>query len=162
MSLAKAQYRLVLLALAFLALVPGRVLAVQPDEMLKDPVLEARARAIGQDLRCLVCQNQSIDDSDASLARDLRILIRERLTAGDNDKQVMDFVVARYGSFVLLRPPFEPATALLWLGPLAMLLGACAGFYGYLRSRSSTPEPEPLTPEEQRHVAELIDEGQRQ
>jgi cytochrome c-type biogenesis protein CcmH len=153
---------MVLLALAFLALHPSRVLAVQPDEMLKDPVLEARARAIGQDLRCLVCQNQSIDDSDASLARDLRILIRERLTAGDSDKQVMDFVVARYGSFVLLRPPFEFATALLWLGPLAMLLGACAGFFAYLRSRASTPEPEPLTPEEQRRVAQLIDEGQRQ
>ena len=89
--------------------------AVQPDEMLTDPALEARARALSQELRCMVCQNQSIDDSDAPLARDLRVLVRERLTAGDSDQQVLDFLVARYGEFVLLKPRFRWHTALLWL-----------------------------------------------
>src|ERR1700693_1045135 len=101
--------------------------AVQPDEMLADPKLEARARTLSRELRCLVCQNQSIDDSAAPLARDLRILVRERLKAGDGDQQVLDFLVARYGEFVLLRPRFEGQTALLWLTPLAVLmLGATA------------------------------------
>ena len=94
-------------------------LAVQPDEILSDAVLEARARVLSKELRCMVCQNQSIDDSDAPLARDLRILVRDRLKAGDSDTQVLDFLVARYGEFVLLRPRFEWHTALLWLAPLA-------------------------------------------
>jgi cytochrome c-type biogenesis protein CcmH len=99
--------------------------AVQPDEILSDPVLEARARALSQELRCMVCQNQSIDDSDAPLARDLRVLVRERLQAGDSDRQVIDFLVARYGEFVLLKPRFSSRTALLWLAPGAIvLLGA--------------------------------------
>ncbi|HVQ11026.1 MAG TPA: cytochrome c-type biogenesis protein, partial [Methyloceanibacter sp.] len=102
-----------LAAAAFSAATPA--LAVQPDEILTDPALEARARAISAGLRCLVCQNQSIDDSDAPLARDLRILVRDRLKAGDSDKQIIDFVVARYGEFVLLKPRFEPHTMLLWL-----------------------------------------------
>src|SRR5256714_3401768 len=100
--------------------------AVQPDEILSDPVLEARARALSKELRCMVCQNQSIDDSDAPLARDLRILVRERLKAGDTDQQVIDFLVARYGDFVLLKPRFTSHTALLWLGPPAPLLGGGA------------------------------------
>jgi cytochrome c-type biogenesis protein CcmH len=102
-------------------------MAVEPDEVLSDTTLEARARALSKELRCMVCQNQSIDDSEAPLARDLRILVRERLQAGDSDGQVIDFLVARYGEFVLLRPRFSWHTAVLWLGPAAMLLiGGCA------------------------------------
>src|SRR3954468_12517223 len=97
--------------------------AVQPDEVLPDATLEARARALSKELRCMVCQNQSIDDSDAPLARDLRILVRERLQGGDSDRQVIDFLVARYGEFVLLKPRFTWHTALLWLGPPATLIG---------------------------------------
>jgi len=105
---------------AFLALTPA--VAVQPDEVLPDATLEARARAMSANLRCLVCQNQSIDDSNAPLARDLRLLVRERLTAGDSDPAVMKYVVARYGEYVLLKPPVNASTVLLWLGPAAMLL----------------------------------------
>jgi cytochrome c-type biogenesis protein CcmH len=102
-------------------------MAVEPDEVLSDATLEARARALSKELRCMVCQNQSIDDSEAPLARDLRILVRERLQAGDSDGQVIDFLVARYGEFVLLRPRFAWHTAVLWLGPAALLLvGGCA------------------------------------
>ncbi|MBL8906512.1 MAG: cytochrome c-type biogenesis protein CcmH [Rhizobiales bacterium] len=113
--------------LAILLLLPVKsVLALEPSEMLKDPALEARARALSAELRCLVCQNQSIDESEAPLARDLRVLIRERLAAGDSDAAIMDFVVARYGEFVLLRPRFSLATALLWLGPFVILAAATA------------------------------------
>ena len=112
-------------------------LAVQPDEIMADPALEARARGLSKELRCMVCQNQSIDDSDAPLARDLRILVRERLQAGDSDRQVIDFLVARYGEFVLLKPRFSPHTALLWLGPAAILLvGAFGLFVAARRYRS--------------------------
>jgi cytochrome c-type biogenesis protein CcmH len=107
--------------------------AVQPDEILPDPALEERARALSTNLRCLVCQNQSIDDSNAPLARDLRILLRERLKAGDSDDQAIDFIVARYGDFVLLRPRFTAETLILWIGPFALLLGA--GILLYLRRR---------------------------
>src|SRR6478672_9313560 len=103
-------------------------LAVQPDEILKDGALEARARALSQELRCMVCQNQSIDDSDAPLAKDLRILVRERLTAGDTDNQVIDFLVARYGEFVLLKPRFNAHTLLLWLAPFGVLIIAAVAF----------------------------------
>jgi len=139
-------------------------LAVQPDEILADPALEVRARALSQELRCMVCQNQSIDDSDAPLARDLRLLVRERLKAGDSDRQVLDFLVARYGEFVLLRPPFNWHTALLWLlGPLALLV---AGF-GLIRmarrpmpQRAGTGEAgvAPLTDSEAQRVRELLQE----
>ena len=111
--------------------------ALDPGEMLKDPALEARARALSAELRCLVCQNQSIDESEAPLARDLRQLIRERLVAGDSDSQIMDFVVARYGEFVLLKPRFSAHTALLWLGPFAIVVIA-AGFL--LLHRRTLPE----------------------
>src|SRR6201984_1633476 len=97
-------------------------IALGPDEVLSDAALEARARSLSKELRCMVCQNQSIDDSDAPLARDLRILVRERLEAGDSDQQVIDFLVARYGEFVLLKPRFSPHTALLWLGPATLLV----------------------------------------
>jgi len=117
----------VAIAIAVVTAVPA--FAVEPDEILSDPALEARARDIGRELRCLVCQNQSIDDSAAPLARDLRILVRQRLTAGDTDDQAIRFVAARYGEFVLLKPPFEPTTWALWLGPPALLaigIGAIA------------------------------------
>ena len=113
--------RLLILALALSS--PLAAWAVQPDEILPDPVLEARARVLSKELRCMVCQNQSIDDSEAPLAKDLRVLVRERLKAGDSDPQVLDFLVARYGEFVLLNPRFNWHTALLWLGPPAVLLG---------------------------------------
>ena len=113
--------------------------AVLPDEMLKDPNLETRARDISKDLRCLVCQNQSIDDSDAALARDLRVIVRERLTAGDSDTQVIDFVRARYGNYVLLKPPFEADTYLLWLSPFLLLAIALTTAYFFMRQQ---PEPD--------------------
>ncbi len=114
-------------------------LAVQPDEVLDDPVLESRARDLSKELRCLVCQNQSIDDSDAELARDLRLIVRERLVAGDTNDEVMDFVVARYGDYVLLRPPMNLATAGLWFGPFVVLLIAGVAVFFWLRSRQTAP-----------------------
>jgi cytochrome c-type biogenesis protein CcmH len=130
-------------------------LAVQPDEILKDPALEARARTLSQELRCMVCQNQSIDDSDAPLARDLRILVRERLSAGDSDRQVMDFLVARYGEFVLLKPRLSWRTALLWLAPFAVvLIGAISFLIGGRRAR--IPAAEQLSAEEEARVAALV------
>jgi cytochrome c-type biogenesis protein CcmH len=109
--------------------------AVLPDEMLMDPALEARARVISQDLRCLVCQNQSIDDSNAPLARDLRIIVRERITAGDSNDQVFQYVVARYGNYVLLKPPLQSDTILLWAFPFLVMLIACGVAFFYLRQR---------------------------
>ncbi len=137
--------------------------AVNPDEMLKDPALEQRARDISQGLRCLVCQNQSIDDSNADLARDLRVLVRERLKAGDNDKQVVDFVVSRYGDFVLLKPPFKMDTLVLWFGPALIGLGGLAAMITYLRRNRrravNAAKAAPLTAEEQRRVADLLKGG---
>jgi cytochrome c-type biogenesis protein CcmH len=135
--------------------------AVQPDEILADAALEARARALSKELRCMVCQNQSIDDSDAPLARDLRILVRERLEAGDDDRQVIDFLVARYGEFVLLKPRFSPHTALLLLGPAAILmLGAFGLFLAARRYRSgaarASAEQANLSPDEQARLAEIL------
>jgi cytochrome c-type biogenesis protein CcmH len=131
-------------------------LAVQPDEVLPDPALEARARVLSQELRCLVCQNQSIDDSDAQLARDLRIILRERLKAGDSDRQVLDFLVARYGEFVLLRPPLRWHTLLLWAAPpLLLAVGALAIFAaGRRRARAVVTEPG-LTPAEKARLGRL-------
>ena len=126
--------RLAAVALA-LILSAGLVQAVEPNEVLKDPALEKRARDISKRLRCLVCQNQSIDDSDAGLARDLRVLVRERLRAGDSDEAVVEFVVARYGDFVLLRPPLKPTTYALWFGPPVILLIAGFGVAVFLRRR---------------------------
>jgi cytochrome c-type biogenesis protein CcmH len=143
-----------LLLLGLLAL-SAPALAVQPDEVLKNPALEQRARQISSGLRCLVCQNQSIDDSDAPLARDLRILVRERLTAGDSDRAVMDFVVARYGDFVLLRPPINARTIALWAAPfLIVLFGAV--FLWRRRSRAAAPTGPALTAEEQRRLDDLL------
>ena len=129
--------------------------AVEPAELLADPALEARARALSQELRCLVCQNQSIDESNADLAHDLRMLLRQRLAAGDTDRQVLDYVVARYGVFVLLDPPFAPATYLLWLTPPALVLGA--GIFLVVRARRRRPDPDlPALSEEERDRAALL------
>jgi cytochrome c-type biogenesis protein CcmH len=133
--------------------------AVQPDEIMADPVKEARARELSRELRCMVCQNQSIDDSEAPLARDLRLLVRERLAAGDSDAQVIDFLVARYGEFVLLKPRLEPHTLLLWLlPPLALTGGGIAlWIHGRRRSRAAMAEAAVgLTPEEEARLASLI------
>jgi len=116
----------VFFALFFCFLLPVAALAVQPDEILQDPALEARARVISKQLRCLVCQGEDIDESAAGLARDLRLLVRERLTAGDSDAQVLSFIQARYGDYVLMKPPVAPRTWLLWLTPLLVLLGGFA------------------------------------
>jgi cytochrome c-type biogenesis protein CcmH len=136
-------------------------LAVQPDEILSDPALEGRARHLSRELRCMVCQNQSIDDSDAPLARDLRLLVRDRLKAGDSDAQVMDFLTARYGDFVLLNPPFNWRTALLWFAPAGVLAVGGVVLLGFLRRRRSEPEPAgpdaaPLTADEQARLDVII------
>ena len=128
--------------------------AVLPDEMLPDPALEARARTISQDLRCVVCQNQDIDTSDAPLARDLRLLVRERLVRGDSDEAAIDYVVARYGHFVLLKPPMEPATWVLWLGPFAVLGIGGAALAWWLRGRRLV-ETAPLSAVEAAELASL-------
>src|SRR6266702_1885513 len=154
---------LVMTLLTFVA-VPSAI-AVEPNEVLTDPALEAQARALSKELRCLVCQNQSIDDSAAPLARDLRLLVRERLTAGDSDPQVLDFLVARYGEFVLLRPRFNWRTALLWLGPPGALLGGALALFllGRRRARPALAgrEGEALTAAEEARLARLIQAGDR-
>ncbi|MGH6736563.1 MAG: cytochrome c-type biogenesis protein [Methyloceanibacter sp.] len=135
----------------------GPLNAVQPDEVLQDPALEARARDLSAGLRCLVCQNQSIDDSDAPLAKDLRVLVRERLTAGDSDQEIIDFVVARYGEFVLLKPRFSPHNWLLWLAtPLVLAAGLTAILFAHRRRRLSAEGPKPLSANEKRHLKRLV------
>jgi cytochrome c-type biogenesis protein CcmH len=131
--------------------------AVQPDEILPDAAMELRAREISGGLRCLVCQNQSIDDSDAPLAKDLRLLVRERLKAGDRDQAVVDYVVARYGDFVLLKPPFRMSTLLLWLSPLLLMLGGA--WYAWRAMQAKRPEAEnaaPLTDAERAKLDEIL------
>jgi len=131
------------------------VLAVQPDEMLANPVLEARARDISQGLRCLVCRNENIDDSNADLARDLRILVRQRLTAGDTNKQVVAYIVSRYGEYVLLKPRANGSNLVLWVaGPVMLLLAGWIGF-GFVRKRKGAEAPD-LDPAEQARLAELL------
>ncbi len=142
------------------------VWAVNPDEIMADPVLESRAREISKGLRCLVCQNQSIDDSDADLAKDLRVLVRERLSKGDSDADVVEFVVSRYGDYVLLKPPFKAATLALWLGPLLIGgFGLWAAFV-FFRRRAITgavaaPQtPDPLSDDEKRRIEALLKDGE--
>lgn len=148
----------VLLAVVIgLAALPAK--PVQPDEVLQDPALEARARDISAGLRCLVCQNQSIDDSDAPLAKDLRVLVRERLKAGDTDQQIEDFVVARYGEFVLLKPRLEPHTLLLWFATPAVFLAALLIVVLAYRRRSTTASaPAALSEAEERKLKSLLDD----
>ncbi|HLH90341.1 MAG TPA: cytochrome c-type biogenesis protein [Xanthobacteraceae bacterium] len=150
--------RLMVLAATLAAANPS--FAVRPDEILPDPRLEARARALSHELRCMVCQNESIDDSEAPLAHDLRVLVRERLTAGDTDQQVLDFLVARYGEFVLLKPRFEWQTVPLWFAPVALLgIGALSLLVAIRRrrpTRGGAPEaPAPLSEREQSRLAEI-------
>jgi cytochrome c-type biogenesis protein CcmH len=147
------------LAVLFCLALPCAEAATRPDEVLADPALEQRARALGKELRCLVCQNQSIDDSDADLAHDLRVLVRERLVAGDSDAEIIDFLTARYGDFVLLKPPVRPSTWGLWFGPLALLLVAGVGIAVYLRRRPRTAvAAAPLSAEEQARLEALMEE----
>jgi len=146
--------------LLFVLLAPTASFAVRPDEMLKDPALEARARHLSEEVRCMVCQNQSIDDSEAPLAHDLRVLVRQRLEAGDNDRQVLDFLVARYGDFVLLKPPFKPETLLLWgLPPLALLAGLGALVLMARRRKQVSLQPAALSREEEAKLATLVQSG---
>ncbi len=142
-----------ILALIAALMLCSAAYAVQPDEVLKDPALERRARDISSGLRCLVCQNQSIDDSDAQLAKDLRLLVRERLVAGDTDKQVQDFLVQRYGEFVLLRPTFRAHTLLLWLAPALVLMLGGLGAYAALRQR---PQPAAALDEQEQRTLEAL------
>jgi len=137
---------------------PSAAFAVQPDEILPNPALESRARNLSQELRCMVCQNQSIDDSEAPLARDLRILVRERLTKGDSDKQVIDYLVARYGEFVLLKPRFELHTLLLWgVPPAVLIVGAIALVAAARRKKLVTAGPESaLSGDEEQRISALM------
>lgn len=153
----------VLAALASIAAVwgaAGPAWAIQPGEMLSNPKLEARARTIGKELRCLVCQNESIDDSDADLAHDLRVLVRQRLVAGDTDTEVKQYIVARYGDYVLLKPPFNAETYLLWLGPLVLLACAAAAATLYYRRAVQVAETAPLSADENRRLATLIGDAE--
>ena len=156
-SRVRTSKRLIAFAAA-LTLAAAGATAVTPDETLKDPALETRARALSQHIRCVVCQNQSIDDSSAPLARDLRLLVRDRLSAGDSDKDAMAFIVARYGNFVLLKPPVQGNTLLLWFGPLIFLGVAGALFVRFVRGQAAVPATETdvsLTPDEQRRLDTL-------
>jgi cytochrome c-type biogenesis protein CcmH len=155
-----------LIVVVLMLAAPVQAFAVQPDEVLADAALEARARVLSKELRCMVCQNQSIDDSDAPLARDLRILVRERLQAGDSDQRVIDFLVARYGEFVLLKPRFSLHTALLWLGPAAILLIGAVGLFMVARryqtrarSGLAIPAEAKLTPAEEARLSEILHRG---
>lgn len=144
------------LALVLALIAPLAAWGVQPDEMLKDPTLEARARHISEGLRCLVCRNESIDDSDADLAHDLRVLVRQRITAGDTDAQVVQYIVSRYGEYVLLKPRMTGANLILWGAAPAMLLFGLGLAALYLRRRR--PEERPLSPEDAARLAELLKE----
>jgi cytochrome c-type biogenesis protein CcmH len=139
-----------------LSLIALPALAVEPSEMLPDPALEARARDIGRSLRCVVCQNQSIDDSAAEVAHDMRRAVRERLAAGDSDEQVYAFMVARYGDYVLLKPPFKSGTWVLWLGAPVLLLVAGGALLLAARRRRAPVAPQPLSEEEQRRLDALL------
>ena len=157
---------LLVAALVFLGVaMPAPVQAVQPDEILKDSALELRARNLSRELRCLVCQNQSIDDSDAPLARDLRLLVRERLVAGDSDGQVIEFVVARYGEFVLLNPRFGPHTILLWLAPVLLLAGGVFLARGAIVSHSpvkvATDKVTGLSDDEEKKLRDILEQDSR-
>jgi len=147
--------RQVFAAVALALCLAGAAHAVEPGEMLNDPALEARARTLSAELRCMVCQNQSIDDSEAPLAADIRVLLRQRLEAGDTDQQVLDFLVARYGEFILLKPPVNGHTLILWaVPPLVLVAGGLAALYGYRRRKPA--EPAPLDATEQEALRRLL------
>ena len=148
--------------LVSVCLLVGNALALQPNEVLKDPALEARARALSKDIRCLVCQNQSIDDSNADLARDLRVLVRERLQKGDSDPEILDFLVKRYGDFVLLKPPVKVSTYLLWYGPIGIFILGVIGLIVFFRNRRVVPARTTagLSADEEKRIAALLDDGE--
>jgi cytochrome c-type biogenesis protein CcmH len=148
---------LVAVSITFLAALPAK--AVEPDEVLQDAKLEARARVISEGLRCLVCQNQSIDDSEAPLAKDLRLLVRERLKAGDTDQQIEDFIVARYGEFVLLKPRLSPHTLLLWFTTPAVFLAALLLIVLAYRRRAAGDKPAALSQAEEGRLKRLLEDG---
>ena len=141
----------------FLILAPFPAFSVNPDEVLSDPALEARARALSAQLRCMVCQNQSIDDSNAELARDLRLLVRERIASGDSDEAVIEYVVSRYGEFVLLKPRLKPETLLLWGAPVILFLGGAVAMALFVRRRSGKSVGEPLTEEERAALERIVE-----
>ncbi len=147
--------RLLLVLTLILAAAPA--FAVNPDEMLSDPALEARARTLSAELRCMVCQNQSIDDSNADLAKDLRLLVRERIADGDSDEQVLNYIVSRYGEFVLLKPRFSLRTLLLWGAPVLLILAGGVSLIVFARKRAGKPTGSKLTAEEQARLAELLE-----
>jgi cytochrome c-type biogenesis protein CcmH len=151
--------RRIALAFAIVWLATAPALAVNPDEMLKDPALEARARVLSQELRCLVCQNESIDDSSAALAHDIRVLLRERLAAGDTDQKAIDYLVARYGEFILLKPRFNWHTLALWLVPPGVLvIGSLVAAAGYFRRKNQPAAPKPLDAAESADLKRLLSE----
>ena len=154
--------RIVGIAVLTIGLSLGEAMAVNPDEVLEDPVLEGRARELSLKLRCLVCQNQSIDDSNAELARDLRIIVRERLVAGDTNEQVIQYIVDRYGDYVLLEPPVKPTTYLLWFAPFGLLALGGGGLLIAMRRRRVAAPPEGLSSEEEKRLAELVKPGGEQ
>ncbi len=143
---------------AAIAMMAATAWAVEPGEVLKDPALEARARTLSSEIRCLVCQNQSIDESDADLARDMRRLVRERLGAGDSDRAIRDYLIKRYGDFVMLRPPVKRSTWLLWFGPGLVLLGAAGAMVVYFRRRRQTPTAVALAEDERARIDALLAE----
>jgi len=150
-------WRFVSLVVVSLLLSPVGAYAVQPSEMLKDPVQEARARALSAELRCMVCQNESIDDSDAPLAHDLRVLVRDHIKAGESNEQIRKYLVDRYGDFILLKPPFKAETVLLWGTPLLVLLGGALGIFLATRRRTAATFGEPaLNFEEEARIADLL------
>ena len=149
----------ILASLALLAALALPALAVEPNERLADPVLEGRARTLSKGLRCMVCQNESIDESGADLARDVRVKLRERLTAGDTDEAAVRFIVDRYGKFVLLNPPIEPATYVLWFSPVVILGVATGGILAAIRRRKAAATPPPLDAADQARLAALMQES---
>lgn len=151
-----SRWLIVILTLGLVALAPLAAQAVEPSEILADKALEARARDLSAQLRCVVCQNQSIDDSNAPLARDLRILVRERLVAGDTNEEVLSFLVARYGEFVLLKPPVGAHTLLLWLAPLLLLAAVLAMVGRRVLAQRSRPDTSALTPDERERLEALL------
>jgi len=160
--------RTLTVALMLAALAPLSAQAVEPNEILRDPALEARAREVGKELRCVVCQNQSIDDSNAELAGDMRVLVRERISAGDSNQQVLDYMVDRYGDYVLLNPPFKASTLVLWIGPgaiavlglfwVVMMFRRRKGADGTSELSTSGPQSAPLSDDERRRLDEILKE----
>ena len=146
-----------LLVALFILFAPVSAFAVNPDEVLADPALEARARTLSAELRCMVCQNQSIDDSNADLAKDLRLLVRERIKDGDSDDQVLNYIVSRYGEFVLLKPRFNIKTVLLWGAPVLLVIAGGLSLLVFARKRVGKPTGSKLTAEEQARLSELLD-----